>query len=74
MKPDMCRFLIFKGAFACGNTAWSGGHKYGYDSFGLDDLSVRYRFRWRTATVAIHQMDPLEISFRKEGCPEPGKR
>jgi hypothetical protein len=74
MKPDTCRFLIFKGAFACGNTAWPAGSAKFSTSFGLDDFSVRYRFRSRTATVAIRQIEPLEISFRKEGCPEPGKR
>lgn len=70
MKPDACRFLVFKGVFKCGNTAWPGGHgRYNYDSFGLTDFSVRYSFLWRTATVAIPQTDPLEISFQKEGCP-----
>lgn len=63
MKPGSFRWLVFKGAYAC--TTWMGAGT----SIGWGAIPVRYSFLWRTATASIPLVDPLTVSFPKEGCP-----
>jgi hypothetical protein len=68
LQPGQERWLVFKGHFACtiGQMAPGGATTW-------EDVGVRYRFLWRTATAVIPLDDPLEISFPQGGC-APGAR
>jgi hypothetical protein len=61
------RWLVLKGIYAC--TTGMGG---GGGAVSRDAIAVRFSFLWRTETTFVPVLDPLTITFTKEGCPPGG--
>jgi hypothetical protein len=60
------RWLVLKGVYACTTGMGSDG------AVGRDAIPVRFSFLWRTETTFVPVLDPLTITFTKEGCPPGG--
>jgi hypothetical protein len=66
LHPGETRWLVLKGVYAC--TTGMGGDA----AVGNDAIPVRFSFLWRTETTFVPVLDPLTITFTKEGCPPGG--
>jgi len=66
LHPGETRWLVLKGVYAC--TTGMGGD----GAVGSDAIPVRFSFLWRTETTFVPVLDPLRITFTKQGCPPGG--
>ena len=66
LHPGETRWLVLKGVYAC--TTGMGLSA----AVGSDAIPVRVRFLWRAETTFVPVLDPLTITFTKEGCPPGG--
>ena len=68
LPPGQIRLFIFRGVF---HYRCPTGMDLGTTIMGLDELPVRFKFLWRTATADVAFPEPLRIVFRKGSCAKP---